>query len=116
MRLNPLTRKKLRRFREIRRGYFSFLVLMVLVALSLVGELLISDRAIVVRHAGDWSFPTYSRVRLGSEFGLKGSEGQTPVDYRAAPPRMGEHTDALLGELLEMGDEEIAGLRKSAVI
>ena len=81
-RLNPLTAKKLRRFREIRRGYLSFLVLVVLIGVSLVGELLVNNKALVVRYQGEWSFPTYSRIRLGSEFGLTGDEAQTPVNYR----------------------------------
>jgi microcin C transport system permease protein len=81
-RLNPLTAKKLRRFREIRRGFWSFVVLLVLISLSLVGELLINSRAIAVRFEGQWSFPTYTRVRLGSDFGLEGEAGQIPVDYR----------------------------------
>ena len=45
MALNPLTVKKLRRFRSIRRGYVSFLVLAGLIVLSLFGELLINSRA-----------------------------------------------------------------------
>jgi len=41
---------------------------------------------------------------------------ETPVDYRVAPPRMGEHTEAVLGELLEMDEEEIATLREAGAI
>lgn len=83
MALNPLTVRKLKRFREIRRGYFSFILLMVLLALSAVSELLINDTAIAVRHQGEWSFPTYGAVQLGSRYGLEGSDARRPVDYRA---------------------------------
>ena len=82
MRLNPLTAKKLRRFRQIRRGYYSLIALGVLVGLSLFAELFINNRAIAVRYDGDWSFPTYSRIRLGAEFGLTDDRAQTPVNYR----------------------------------
>lgn len=82
MRLNPLTAKKLRRFREIRRGYYSLIALVVLVAFSLVAELFINNRAVAVRYEGDWSFPTYTRIRLGAEFGLTGDKAQIPVNYR----------------------------------
>ncbi len=82
MKLNPLTAKKLKRFREIRRGYFSFLILVVFIALSLVGEVFINSRALAVRYEGEWSFPTYTRVRLGDEFGSVGVDALTPVDYR----------------------------------
>ena len=82
LRLNPLTRRKLRRFREIRRGYWSFVVLLGLVVLSFGAELLISSRALAVRYQGRWRFPTYSAVGLGAEFGLEGTEAQSPVNYR----------------------------------
>ncbi|MFQ6017947.1 MAG: CaiB/BaiF CoA transferase family protein [Kiloniellaceae bacterium] len=41
---------------------------------------------------------------------------ETPVDYRHAPPRAGQHTAAVLSELLDMAPAEIAALRKRTVI
>ena len=41
---------------------------------------------------------------------------KTPVDYRYPPPRMGQHSDELLKELLDLPDEEIARLRDSGAI
>jgi microcin C transport system permease protein len=67
---NPLTRKKLQRFRRIGRGYYSFLILMVLVGLAIAAELLVNSRALVVRYEGRWFFPTYGRIHTGREFGL----------------------------------------------
>jgi len=67
--LNPITAKKLRRFREIRRGYWSFLVLAAMVVLSLGAELLISNRALVVHYEGKWYFPTYGAIITGDTFG-----------------------------------------------
>jgi crotonobetainyl-CoA:carnitine CoA-transferase CaiB-like acyl-CoA transferase len=40
----------------------------------------------------------------------------TPVVYRCAPPLHGEHTDAVLRDILGRSAEEIADLRKRAVI
>ena len=40
----------------------------------------------------------------------------TPVDYRTPPPRLGEHTEDVLGEMLDMAPEEIAALRKRGVV
>ncbi len=82
MRLNPLTIRKLKRFREIRRGYYSLIILSVLVLLSIVAELLVNDRAIVLRYQGQWEFPTYGAVRLGADYGLTGDAARTPVSYR----------------------------------
>ena len=62
MQLNPLTVKKLKRFKEIRRGYYSTVLLVALTSLSLFAELLVNDVAIVVSHEGALSFPTYADV------------------------------------------------------
>jgi len=72
MRLNPLTARKLRRFRSLRRGYYSFWLLIIMTGLSLVAEVLVNDKAIAVRYEGEWSFPTYAAVLWGSDFGLDG--------------------------------------------
>lgn len=80
--VNPLTARKLKRFREIKRGYYSFIILVVLSILSLFAELFVNDRALVVSYDGDWYFPTYSSVKLGSTFGLDGNLANTPVNYR----------------------------------
>lgn len=82
MELNPLTAKKLRRFKEIRRGYISFIVLVSLTILSLFAELFINNRALVVKYDGTLHFPTYAGVKLGATFGLEGTLAQTPVNYR----------------------------------
>ena len=68
--LTPQTRRMLRRFRAIRRGYASFLILSALLILSLMGELLVGSRAIVVSYQGEWYFPTYTAFRPGTDFGL----------------------------------------------
>jgi len=90
MALNPLTLRKLKRFREVRRGYYSFLILLGLLALSGVSELLINDRAVAVRHAGEWSFPTYAGVELGAVYGLEGGAARRPVNYRALAEHFAE--------------------------
>jgi crotonobetainyl-CoA:carnitine CoA-transferase CaiB-like acyl-CoA transferase len=41
---------------------------------------------------------------------------RTPVDYRRPPPKLGEHTDAVLGEALGLDAAEIADLRRKGVI
>ncbi len=41
---------------------------------------------------------------------------QTPPQYRLAPPTLGQHTDEVLGQLLELDRERLAGLRQRGVI
>ncbi len=69
-RFNPQTLKKLRRFREIKRGYYSFIILVSLLVLSGFGELVVNNRALLVSHDGEWYFPTYTNFHPGSDFGL----------------------------------------------
>ncbi|MDQ8182303.1 ABC transporter permease subunit [Pelagicoccus sp. SDUM812005] len=67
---NPLTAKKVARFKQIRRGYYSFLAILALVAFSFFAELFINSRAIVVSYEGELYFPTYGAVIPGDTFGL----------------------------------------------
>ena len=41
---------------------------------------------------------------------------ETPIDYRNAPPTLGEHTDAVLSELLGLSTDDIARLREHKVL
>jgi microcin C transport system permease protein len=81
-----LLRLRLKRFRRIRRGYYSFLVMVGLYVLSFLLPFLMGNRPIMLSYEGDWYFPAfrsyfhqtfgwgYDRVYLGEEF------GQTEVD------------------------------------
>jgi crotonobetainyl-CoA:carnitine CoA-transferase CaiB-like acyl-CoA transferase len=40
----------------------------------------------------------------------------TPIEYKHAPPTLGQHTDEILHTLLNMRDEEIAALRNNKII
>ena len=49
---------------------------------------------------------------LGSPMKFSG----TPVTYRFAPPTIGQHTEEILREKLELTDEDLSALRKKSVI
>lgn len=68
--LDPQTIKQWKRFRSIKRGYWSALVLVVLLLLSCMAELFVNSRALVVSYEGKWYFPTYGTYIPGSTFGL----------------------------------------------
>jgi microcin C transport system permease protein len=70
IRLNPQTVKQWRRFRRIKRGYYSLIVLVILLLMTLIAELLVNSRAIVVRYNGEYFFPTYAAYIPGRTFGL----------------------------------------------
>ena len=79
LQLNPQTLKKLRRFREIKRGYYSFLILAGLLLVLAFGELLVNSRALIVNYDGELFFPTYTGFHPGTDFGLDYSY---EVNYR----------------------------------
>ncbi len=77
--LNPLTAKKWKRFRSLKRGWWSFVLLSLLFVLSLVAELIINKRALFVSYDGHWYLPTYTTYHSGRDFGL---DYDYEVNYR----------------------------------
>lgn len=78
-RLNPQTVKQWQRFRSIKRGYYSLVIIAAMIALSLIAELLVNSRAIVVKYEGEYYFPTYAGFIPGRTFGL---DYAYETDYR----------------------------------
>lgn len=64
------TKHKFERFKRIRRGYLSSLMLGGLLLLCLGAELFINSRALVVSYEGNLYFPTYGDMIPGRVFGL----------------------------------------------
>lgn len=88
--LNPITQRRWSRFRSIKRGYYSALVLSGLILLSLLAELLVSNRALVVHYQGQWYFPTYGAVISGKTFGL---DYDYETDYKSLKKIFAEKSD-----------------------
>jgi microcin C transport system permease protein len=84
----PQTTKQLRRFRSLRRGYLSFLVLVGLAGLASLDSLIVGKRALVVSYGGKLHFPFLLNELLpGKTFGFD-SEAET--DYRELQTRCRE--------------------------
>jgi microcin C transport system permease protein len=79
MKLNPLTLKKIRRFRSIKRGYYSFIVITVMILISVFAEVFVNKRALIVHYQGKYYFPTYAPMTPGTTFGL---DYAYETDYR----------------------------------
>ena len=77
--MNPATLKKIKRFRSIKRGFWSFVILLIMIFVSFFAEVFINSRAIMVYYNGELYFPTYTQMIPGSVFGL-GYEYET--NYR----------------------------------
>ncbi len=73
--LSPITKMRLARFKSIKRGYYSFWILLVLTLLSFAGELFINNKALIVKYEGKVSFPILrsipgiSKQYKGNDFG-----------------------------------------------
>ena len=79
MRLSPLARRRLDRFKQNRRGWWSLWLFLALFALTLCGELVANDKPLVLKYDGELYFPVFKR-HTEQEFG-----GQLPfqADYRS---------------------------------
>jgi len=59
IRLDPITRRRIARFRRIRRGYYSFWILIGAIVLSIFSPYLAESRALFVWHNGTFYLPTF---------------------------------------------------------
>jgi microcin C transport system permease protein len=81
---SPLVRKKWQRFRKIRRGYVSLVIVISLYILSLGSDLIANNKAIIVRYEGRYFFP-FLQYYPESLFG--GATNAEP-NYRALKVRL----------------------------
>src|SRR5215471_4192246 len=66
IKLDPITRRRFARFRQIKRGYYSFVILMVAIALSIIAPFLAESRALFVSYNGRWYFPTFQYLNMAT--------------------------------------------------
>src|SRR5690242_16983636 len=71
LKLDPITRRRFQRFRQIKRGYYSLVILLVAIALSLLAPFLAESRALLVIYKGQLYFPTFQYLNMATF-------GQTP--------------------------------------
>ncbi|HVZ03041.1 MAG TPA: ABC transporter permease [Dongiaceae bacterium] len=79
-RISQLTARRIENFRNNRRGYYSLLVFLVLLVISLFAEVIANDKPIVVSYHGSLYFPilkAYPETTFGGTF-------VTEANYRSA--------------------------------
>lgn len=80
---NPVTLRRMKRFRDIKRGYYSLLILLGLAALATLDQVVVGKEALAVRYNGKWVYPAFSPTPFkGSDFGITGEGAEAPVNYR----------------------------------
>ena len=79
----PITLRRIERFKSIKRGYYSLVVIYLLAAVASLDHLLVGNQALIVKYDGEWHWPAFTRkIEKGNVFGLKGDEGQSAPNYR----------------------------------
>lgn len=89
--MNPVTLKKLKRFRSIKRGFWSFIILFIMIFISFFAECFINSRALLVYYNGSLYFPTYTDMIPGSRFNL-GYEYET--DYKELQKKIQQNSSS----------------------
>jgi ABC-type microcin C transport system permease subunit YejE len=82
LKLDPITKRRLQRFRKIKRGYYSLLILSFAVVLAVFAPLLAESRALLVVYQGQVYFPTF-QYRTMATFGQMPPPGWSNIDVEA---------------------------------
>jgi len=106
--LDPITRKRLERFRRIKRGYYSFLILSVALVLSVFAPYLAESRALVVWYEGRPFFPTFEYFDM-DEFNQEPPPawgmGDLEAEYLRLKREWALERELYDRELAEIGDD-----------
>ncbi|MEZ4742991.1 MAG: ABC transporter permease subunit [Bdellovibrionota bacterium] len=70
LKLNPQTRRKLQRFKSVKRAYYSLMLFSFSLILAIFAECWVNNRALVVHYQGEYYFPTYRSMIPGHVFGF----------------------------------------------
>ena len=80
---NPVTMRRIRRFKDIKRGYYSLIILMGLAGVAALDQAVVGKEALAVRYEGKWHFPAFNPTPfMGKDFGVEGERADAPVNYR----------------------------------
>ena len=64
-----ILRRRWRKFKTLKRGYYSLVILSCLYGISFFLPFLINNRALVVKYHGEYYFPVLSGYTPGKQFG-----------------------------------------------
>ncbi|MCK5106052.1 MAG: hypothetical protein KAQ76_00675, partial [Elusimicrobiales bacterium] len=119
MRMTPIWAKRIRRFKTIKRGYYSFIIITTLFVLSLFLEFYINDKPLAIRYDEKIAFPALkewgnkilffvnmSNFDKKSDFGQIGNDS---VDYRLFAKRCKNPNFA--NEVIKDKNDEIRDLK-----
>ncbi len=81
---NPVTVRKIQRFKSIKRGYYSFLILIGLAGLAALDQLIVGKEALAVKYEDQWYFPAFTTgLEKNATFGIiDNGKSDLEPDYR----------------------------------
>jgi microcin C transport system permease protein len=80
---NPITTRRIRRFCEIKRGYYSLWILIALAGIAALDHVAVGKRALAIQYGGKWTFPAFLPGDLkNKDFGISDATAEAPADYR----------------------------------
>ena len=104
---DPITRKRLQRFRDYKRAWYSLMIIVILYLTSLVAEVLCNDRPLYIRYENESYFPV---IFFYPEDTFTGNGVLTRPDYKSidATPAFTENADNfMIFPLVPFGPQEI---------
>jgi microcin C transport system permease protein len=79
----PIMERRIRRFKSIKRGYYSLLLIVGLAGVASLDHVIVGNEALAVRYDGNWTFPAFSRgIEKGEDYGVTGDLEEAGADYR----------------------------------
>jgi ABC-type microcin C transport system permease subunit YejE len=66
IKLDPITRRRFAKFRQIKRGYYSLVILLTAIVLSIFAPYLAESRALLVLYQGKVFFPTFQFLNMAT--------------------------------------------------
>jgi ABC-type microcin C transport system permease subunit YejE len=66
LKLDPITKRRFQRFRRIKRGYYSLVILLAAIVLSIFAPFLAESRALIVVYRGQVYFPTFQYLSMAT--------------------------------------------------
>jgi len=92
---NPVTLRKIQRFKSIKRGYYSFLILLFLAGVAALDQLIVGKEALAVKYQGKWTFPAFTqKLEKNSDFGINDpSKKDLEPNYRELKKLFADQAD-----------------------
>ncbi len=91
MRVAPMVARRWAQFRKFRRGYWSLVILVVLLVLAGLDQCIVGKRALLVYDGEHIYLPAFSRnIYTGRQFGLSGNDAHAEADYRKLKAESGK--------------------------